>query len=69
MVTSAVLFTQYLNSNKELVFHTLSGDLSAKIHDKFIGINLPLAVDVKPFGREEIEDLLHLTVGNLSTYT
>ena len=65
MATSAVLFKKYLNSNKELVFHTLSGDLSATINDKFIGINLPLAVDVGPIGREEIEDLLSLTVGDL----
>ena len=64
MATSAVLFKEYLNSNKELIFHTLSGKLSAKVHDEFIGINLPLAVDVGPTGREEIEDLLHLTVAD-----
>lgn len=65
MATSAVLFKQYLNSNNELVFHTRSGELRAKVDGEFIGINLPLAVDVTPAGREEIEDLLLLTVGDL----
>lgn len=65
MATSAVLFKQYLNSNKELVFHTLSGELTATRDGEFIGINLPLAVDVGPTGREEIEDLLSLTVNDL----
>lgn len=65
MATSAVLFKHYLNSNKELIFHTLSGKLSAKIDGDFIGINLPLAVDVTPTGREDIEDLLSLTIGDL----
>jgi len=65
MATSAVLFKQYLNSNKELLFHTLSGELSAKIDGELIGINLPLAVDVSPTSRETIEDLLSLIVGDL----
>ena len=65
MATAAVLFKQYSNTNKELVFHTLSGELKARIDDKFIGINLPLAVDVAPITREKIEDLLSLAVGDL----
>ena len=65
MATSAVLFRQYLNSNKELVFHTLSGELSAKLDGEFIGINLPLAVDVSPTSSATIEDLLSVTIGDL----
>ena len=65
MATSAVIFKQYSNSNKELLFNTLSGKLTANSDGEYIGINLPLAVDVSPNGREEIEDLLSLTVGDL----
>ena len=47
------------------MFNTLSGKLTAKSDGEYIGINLPLAVDVSPNSREEIEDLLSLTVGDL----
>ena len=65
LATAAVLFKCYSNSNKELVFHTLSGELSAVLDGDFIGLNLPLAADVCSTNREEIEELLLLSVGDL----
>jgi len=65
LAAAAVLFKCHSNSNKELVFHTLSEELSAVLNDDFVGINLPLAVDVCSTNREGIEELLLLSVGGL----
>lgn len=65
LATAAVLFKCHSNTNKELVFHTLSGELTAVLDGDFIGLNLPLAVDVCVTNRVEIKELLLLSVGDL----